>query len=111
RTVLISSHILTEMADFCTSIGILEEGRLPTSGRVADILDKLQPGLRLDIEVAAGQEQLLGILKSHASINQIQAVDGRVHCRWSAGREALPELHRRLVQEGVDVISFALKAD
>ena len=38
RTVLISSHILTEMADFCTSVGILEEGRLLDSGRVADIL-------------------------------------------------------------------------
>src|SRR5204863_1180173 len=47
RTVLISSHILTEMADFCTSIGILEEGRLLASGRVDDILRQLQPGLHL----------------------------------------------------------------
>src|SRR5207253_5829524 len=54
RTVLISSHILTEMADFCTSIGILEEGKLLASGRVADILQQLQPGLRLEIEVTAG---------------------------------------------------------
>src|SRR5438067_10496827 len=54
RTVLISSHILTEMADFCTSIGILEQGRLLASGRVTDILQQLQPGLRLEIEVAEG---------------------------------------------------------
>src|SRR5262245_40611697 len=47
RTVLISSHILTEMAEFCTSIGILEEGRLLASGRVADILQQLQPALQL----------------------------------------------------------------
>src|SRR5205807_2979039 len=52
RTVLISSHILTEMADFCTSIGIMEEGRLLASGRVEDILQELQPGLRLEIDVA-----------------------------------------------------------
>src|SRR5439155_2843033 len=68
RTILISSHILTEMADFCTSIGILEEGRLLASGRVADILQQLQPALRLEIEVAEGQAQLLAILKSHGSV-------------------------------------------
>src|SRR5207237_9485384 len=59
RTVLISSHILTEMADFCTSIGILEEGRLLASGRVDKILQQLQPGLQLDIEVAEGMERLM----------------------------------------------------
>jgi ABC-2 type transport system ATP-binding protein len=111
RTVLISSHILTEMADFCTSIGILEEGRLLASGRVADILRELRPGLQLEIEVTTGQAQLMGILKSHASIKQVDAVNGRIHCRWNAGREALPEFHRLLVQEGVDLISLAVKTD
>src|SRR5438093_8748532 len=52
RTVIISSHILTEMADFCTSIGILEEGHLLASGRVEDILQQLRPGLQLDLEGA-----------------------------------------------------------
>jgi ABC-2 type transport system ATP-binding protein len=111
RTILISSHILTEMADFCTSIGILEEGRLLASGRVADILQQLQPGLRLEIEVATGQAQLVDILKKHAGVKRVEAVNGQVHCHWSAGREALPELHRRLVQEGIGLVSFALKTD
>jgi len=111
RTVLISSHILTEMADFCTSIGIMEEGRLLASGRVEDILHQLQPGLRLEIEVTAGMPQVMETLKQHAAVEQITAIDGRVHCRWSAGREALPELHRRLVQQGVDLVSLAVKTD
>src|SRR4029077_4936922 len=38
RTVLISSHILTEMTEFCTSIGIMEQGRLLAAGRVEEIL-------------------------------------------------------------------------
>jgi ABC-2 type transport system ATP-binding protein len=111
RTVVISSHILTEMADFCTSIGILEQGRLLTSGRVAEILQQLQPGLRLEIEVAGSLPQLLAILKVHPSVQQIETVDGLVRCRWTAGREALPELHRRLVQDGVGLVSLALKTD
>src|SRR5262249_43825246 len=67
RTVLISSHILTEMADFCTSIGILEEGRLLASGRVEDILKQLQPGLRLEIEIAAGMTSLVEMLQRDPS--------------------------------------------
>ena len=46
RTILISSHILTEMADFCTSAGIMEQGRLLASGRVEDILRQLQADLQ-----------------------------------------------------------------
>jgi ABC-2 type transport system ATP-binding protein len=111
RTIVISSHILTEMADFCTSVGILEEGRLVASGRVASILEQLQPGLQLEIEVDGALPQLLSILKAHPSVMQVEAVNGYVRCRWRAGREALPELHRRLVHEGVGLISLALKSD
>jgi len=61
--------------------------------------------------VTTGQAQLMGILKTHASVKQVDAVNGRVSCRWSAGREALPEFHRLLVQEGVALVSLAVKTD
>jgi len=111
RTVLISSHILTEMADFCTSIGIMEEGRLLASGRVEDILRDLQPALRLEIEVSSGMPKLLEMLKTHASVTHVDADDGKVRCRWSAGREALPELHRRIVRDEVDLVALSVKTD
>src|SRR5438270_3892174 len=69
RTILISSHILTEMADFCTSIGIMEEGRLLADGRVEDILKQLQAGLLLEIEVTAGLARLVDLLKSHSAVD------------------------------------------
>jgi ABC-2 type transport system ATP-binding protein len=111
RTVVISSHILTEMADFCTSIGIIEEGKLLATGRVEDILRQMQPGLRIELEVSAGMPQLLEILNSHEAASQVAAVNGKAHCRWSAAREALPELHRRIVHGGVDLISLTVKED
>jgi len=111
RTVLISSHILTEMADFCTSIGIMEEGRLLASGRVEEILRQLQPALRLDIEVEAGAPKLMAILKTYPSVSHVDLVDGKVSCRWTEGRNALPELHRRIVHEGVDLITLSVKTD
>jgi ABC-2 type transport system ATP-binding protein len=111
RTIVISSHILTEMKDFCTSIGIIEQGRLVASGRVEDILRRLETGLQLEIEVAAGMPKLILILQTHEKVDQIASQDGRVRCRWMAGRGALPNLHRRLVNEGVDLISLAVKTD
>ena len=50
------------MADFCTSIGIVEQGELLASGRVEDILQQLQLRMRLVIEVADGQSPRLAAL-------------------------------------------------
>src|SRR5437016_907772 len=111
RTILISSHILTEMKDFCTSIGIIEQGRLVAAGRVEDILQRLQPAMRLEIEIAGGMPRLLEILKGHSSVGHVDAVNGRVQCRWNAPREALPELHRRIVGDGVELIALTVKTD
>jgi ABC-2 type transport system ATP-binding protein len=111
RTVIISSHILTEMADFCTSIGIMEEGRLLASGRVADILEQLQPGLRLEIEVANGTARLLEVLEAFPAAQQVETVNGVLRCRWRGQRDELPELHRRLATGGVDLIALAVKTD
>jgi ABC-2 type transport system ATP-binding protein len=109
RTVLISSHILTEMADFCTSIGIMEQGRLLASGRVDEILRQLQPGLQLEIDVLAGMPLLMDLLKANDKVDEIIVADGRLRCRWGAEREMLPELHRRIVNAGVDLVSLAVK--
>jgi ABC-2 type transport system ATP-binding protein len=111
RTVIISSHILTEMADFCTSIGIMEQGRLLASGRVDAILNQLQPALQLEMEVTAGMPLLIDLLKAHESVAELAAVNGQVRCRWHAGREALPDLHRRIVAAGVDLVALSVKTD
>jgi ABC-2 type transport system ATP-binding protein len=111
RTVLISSHILTEMTDFCTSVGIMEQGQLLASGRVDEILRQLQPALELEIEVAAGSlPALMSLLKAHAAVQGITTENGKVCCRWTAERGALPALHRSLVGGGVDLIALVVKA-
>jgi len=111
RTILISSHILTEMADFCTSIGILEQGKLLAAGRVSDILEDLQPGLRLEIEAASGMAVLVEVLEDHPAVQRVEAAERIVQCRWRGQRDELPELHRRIVAAGVGLVSLAVKTD
>lgn len=111
RTVLISSHILTEMTEFCTSIGILERGELLASGRVEEVQNQLQPELRLRIEVAAQSEQLVALLEAETAVERIQCSANQIQCYWTSSREALPELHRTIVHAGVPVVSFVLEGE
>jgi ABC-2 type transport system ATP-binding protein len=111
RTILISSHILTEMTEYCTSIGIMEQGRLLKSGRVDDILREMQSGLRLKIEVQDGAERLHTLLSANSSVSSLTGTNGRVECLWRAGRDALPQLHRDLVAAELPLVSFAVVED
>lgn len=111
RTILISSHILTEMADFCTSVAIIERGELLASGKVTDILQQLQPALRLELEVLGPPDTLLNILKTHPTVQQVDLVQGRIIGRWHGAREELPALHQHLVHQGIPLISLAVKND
>ncbi len=51
KTILVSSHILSELADFCTSIGIIERGKLLAAGSIQDITRQLQSHRVLKVRV------------------------------------------------------------
>ena len=57
KTILISSHILTELADFCNTIGIIEQGTLLYSGDITAITDRLRGGKVVEVRVREGFEQ------------------------------------------------------
>jgi ABC-2 type transport system ATP-binding protein len=111
RTVLISSHILNEMDDFCTSVGIFEKGKLVTSGRVGDILRQMQSALVVEVESLDGEARILEILGASPHAEQPERSRRGVQCRWHGPREELPALHRALVSAEIEVVSFAVRSD
>ena len=62
KTILISSHILTELAEVCTHIGIIERGRLLVSGEVDEILRRLRPTRSVLIRVLGRGAQALALV-------------------------------------------------
>lgn len=54
KTIFLSSHILTELADVCTSVAILERGRLVVSGPISEIARRLQASVAVPVPVQAG---------------------------------------------------------
>jgi ABC-2 type transport system ATP-binding protein len=74
KTIMISSHILAELAEMCTHIGIIEAGKLLASGKVDEILHSLQPHRTIEIHVLDGAEQALQTLRSMPGVR-----DARLH--------------------------------
>lgn len=62
KTILVSSHILTELAEMCTHVAIIERGRLLVSGKVGDILQAMQPARDIYVRVLGRASDALALL-------------------------------------------------
>ncbi|QDS87416.1 putative ABC transporter ATP-binding protein YbhF [Rosistilla ulvae] len=78
KTILISSHILTELAEMCDRIGIIERGKLLATGSVDDIRRTLQPTRELLVRVASDDAWALELLRSDSRATNVRVVDGAI---------------------------------
>jgi ABC-2 type transport system ATP-binding protein len=74
KTVLVSSHILTELAEMCTHIAIIERGQLLVSGSVADILKAMQPARELYVRVLSRSGDALRIVQGFPTVLSSQVL-------------------------------------
>ena len=72
KTIMISSHILTELAEMCTHIGIVENGRLLVSGEVGDVLRSLQPHKIVEVRVLGDPEHAAQVLRSLPGVRDVR---------------------------------------
>ncbi len=72
KTVMISSHILTELAEMCTHIAIIEHGHLLAAGDVQTILRSLQPHRTLELRVLDGADRAEMLLRDYAGILDVR---------------------------------------
>jgi len=109
KTILISSHILTELADCCTSIGIIERGRLLMHGPIDEVYRRIRGNRTVEIKFIENQEVGLSIIRSMAETREVQVENGTVTAEIEADDDQLAELMQRLLHEGVRMYSFADK--
>lgn len=72
KTILISSHILTELAEMCTHIGIIERGHLLVSGRVDEVLHQLQPHKTVEVRLLGEAERAATILRGLPGVRDVR---------------------------------------
>jgi ABC-2 type transport system ATP-binding protein len=72
KTVVLSSHILAELAELCDYIGIIERGKLVVSGRLDDIRRQLQGGRQLRIRLLSDAGQAEALLRMQPGVGRIE---------------------------------------
>ena len=76
KTILISSHILHELAELCNVVGIVEQGKLLFNGSVADVLRQARVGKIVHVAVAEGTERAAELLGKVAGVKRVSVVEG-----------------------------------
>jgi ABC-2 type transport system ATP-binding protein len=107
-TLIVSSHILTELADFCTSVVIMEQGHVIRSGRIEELVETLSDGLPLRIEMtdASAAASLAALLEGQESLRDVVVNASVIDCAFRGDRAALATLHREIVLQHDGVVSF-----
>jgi ABC-2 type transport system ATP-binding protein len=78
KTIIISSHILSELQTLCNRVAIIEKGKLIYSGPVQGVRDQMSQGRVLWVRVSSDQTQAMDMLKARPEIAEISAVDGEI---------------------------------
>jgi ABC-2 type transport system ATP-binding protein len=107
KTILISSHILTELADCCTSIGIIERGQLLMHGPIDDVYRRIRRNRHIQIRFIDGMDAGLSIIRSQPETRNVEIQDHQVTVELEAGDEQVASLLKQLVAAGVHLRSFA----
>jgi len=109
KTILISSHILSELADCCTTIGIIERGKLLMHGPIDDVYRRINRNRILVIKFVDKEAVGLSILRSLPETRDVHVENGRVTVELDADDQVVASLLERLVTNGVRMHSFAEK--
>src|SRR5881398_651346 len=78
KTIIISSHILSELQTLCNRVAIIEKGKLIYSGPVQGVRDQMQNGLVVWVKVSSDQQQAMDLLKTRSEITEVEQVDGEI---------------------------------
>lgn len=107
KTILVSSHILTELGELCDSIGIIERGRLVASGPLDEISQQIHQERSLRIKVLSDPAQARSSLGDQPGVGEIYDENGFLEVDFHGDEEAAASLLEKLIQEGIRVSSFA----
>src|SRR5262249_12705110 len=107
KTILISSHILTELTDLCTHVGIVARGRMLREGPLGDVLWAVErPGYV--VRVLEPAERAAEVLSSVNGVGQVTIDDptGDVHFRCDGDAETAARAAAAVVQAGLHLARF-----
>lgn len=106
KTLFVSSHILSELSELCTGIGIIEQGKMVLQGNMSQLFERVNTSNPLLIAVFANKEKALTILKSHPCVQTISVKEEEIQVGFIGDRQDEAMLLQQLIDAGVMVSGF-----
>lgn len=111
KTVIISSHILAELSEMCSSIGIIKNGRMVQQGSIEDIISAVNVENPLLIHVLNRPELVRECLRKNPLVKSV-AIDGmEFQVIFTGGKEEEAKLLEELIALKIEVVSYGRKRD
>ena len=104
KTIMISSHILSELEEICDRVGIIERGQLVFSGTLDEIKPRLGIHSKVRVKVLGDDSRAVELLKALPQIQQVEVVGDYVSVTFAEGQSTDGIIARTLVNGGVDLV-------
>jgi len=106
KTILVSSHILSELSQMCTDIGIIDAGKIVLSGSMWEILQKVNDSNPLLIKVYDQKDAAIRLLRNEPAVKTISIREEDIAVQFHGGHEAEAYLLKKMVDAGIPVSGF-----
>ncbi|PKK90031.1 MAG: multidrug ABC transporter ATP-binding protein [Candidatus Wallbacteria bacterium HGW-Wallbacteria-1] len=106
KTIIISSHILSELADLCNKVMIIEKGNLIVSGPIDEITSRLRKHMIIRITVDDGPEKALEVLNGCEYVRKAEAYGSHIRVEFAGTEKEVAVLHADLSRSEVGLIWF-----
>jgi ABC-2 type transport system ATP-binding protein len=107
KIVIVSSHILPELADFCNTVGIIEKGDLLAFGPVGQIIQGIQSIRVLRVRFIGTNGELKHFVEGRPHVQSVElAGDGELRVEFNSGEEDQADLLSSIIQANFKVVGF-----
>ncbi|WP_437188377.1 ABC transporter ATP-binding protein [Planctomicrobium sp. SH668] len=106
KTVIVSSHILPELADVCTRIGMIEKGNMIIDGDVEEVMREARGAIRLEIKLMDREEQAARFIEQHDLVGNVTMEGNTICVTLKPGIEDYSPLPQLLIENGYRIRQF-----
>lgn len=106
KTILVSSHILSELAQMCTDIGIIDAGKIVLSGNMGDILKQVNDSNPIRVQVVENVREAVQFLRAEPEVRTITVEGNDLVVGFHGGKDAEAMLLAKLVAHNIGICGF-----